>query len=99
MNNSFTLSTLVMGYLMGLIAVSILRNFLPGTFYLIRVWSILKLFVVFIYELLVANIEVVKIVLQPKINVHPRSEEHTSELQSRFDLVCRLLLENKKNIV
>src|SRR6266513_4170869 len=28
----------------------------------------------------------------------PRSEEHTSELQSRFDLVCRLLLE-KKNII
>src|SRR5437868_11952857 len=30
--------------------------------------------------------------------VHPaaRSEEHTSELQSRFDLVCRLLLEKKK---
>src|SRR5699024_12232566 len=25
-----------------------------------------------------------------------RSEEHTSELQSRFDLVCRLLLEQKK---
>src|SRR5699024_12753591 len=25
-----------------------------------------------------------------------RSEEHTSELQSRFDLVCRLLLDNKK---
>src|SRR5699024_11872770 len=24
-----------------------------------------------------------------------KSEEHTSELQSRFDLVCRLLLENK----
>src|SRR5690349_23230655 len=27
----------------------------------------------------------------------PRSEEHTSELQSRRDLVCRLLLEKKKN--
>src|SRR5699024_11339340 len=27
-----------------------------------------------------------------------RSEEHTSELQSRFDLVCRLLLAKKKNI-
>src|SRR5207249_12088512 len=27
---------------------------------------------------------------------HERSEEHTSELQSRFDLVCRLLLEKKK---
>src|SRR3712207_6944768 len=30
---------------------------------------------------------------------HTRSEEHTSELQSRQYLVCRLLLEKKKNIV
>src|SRR5699024_11299356 len=29
-------------------------------------------------------------------DVWTRSEEHTSELQSRFDLVCRLLLEKKK---
>src|SRR5699024_11420976 len=28
-----------------------------------------------------------------------RSEEHTSELQSRFDIVCRLLLEKKKMFV
>src|SRR5699024_8823588 len=28
---------------------------------------------------------------------HNGSEEHTSELQSRFDLVCRLLLEKKNN--
>src|SRR2546429_1110794 len=28
---------------------------------------------------------------------HTRSEEHTSELQSRLHLVCRLLLEKKKN--
>src|SRR5699024_11802518 len=27
--------------------------------------------------------------------IHYRSEEHTSELQSRFDLVCRLLLEHQ----
>src|SRR2546429_3403160 len=29
--------------------------------------------------------------------LHPRSEEHTSELQSRLHLVCRLLLEKKNN--
>src|SRR2546422_4618724 len=29
----------------------------------------------------------------------PRSEEHTSELQSRLHLVCRLLLEKKKEII
>src|SRR2546428_3471519 len=31
------------------------------------------------------------------IRAGSRSEEHTSELQSRSDLVCRLLLEKKKN--
>src|SRR2546429_7188206 len=38
-----------------------------------------------------------------RCDAHPRivgirSEEHTSELQSRLHLVCRLLLEKKKNI-
>src|SRR5699024_12844022 len=32
----------------------------------------------------------------PSREVEVRSEEHTSELQSRFELVCRLLLEKKK---
>src|SRR3712207_8372748 len=31
------------------------------------------------------------------LGISPRSEEHTSELQSRQYLVCRLLLEKKKN--
>src|SRR6266568_6155692 len=41
--------------------------------------------------------------LHPALPVHcgvyllPRSEEHTSELQSQFHLVCRLLLEKKNN--
>src|SRR5206468_11351430 len=34
---------------------------------------------------------------KPKLSSCVRSEEHTSELQSRSDLVCRLLLEKKKN--
>src|SRR5699024_12834674 len=35
-------------------------------------------------------------VAERKMKKAYRSEEHTSELQSRFDLVCRLLLEYKK---
>src|SRR5699024_11797157 len=49
------------------------------------------------------KIEEMKIVCEEKIKQgflssngnYYRSEEHTSELQSRFDLVCRLLLEKK----
>src|SRR3712207_6958390 len=35
----------------------------------------------------------------PNLLISPRSEEHTSELQSRQYLVCRLLLEKKKIII
>src|SRR2546427_6564192 len=34
---------------------------------------------------------------QRSLELAPRSEEHTSELQSQSNLVCRLLLEKKKN--
>src|SRR5690606_39816100 len=39
------------------------------------------------------------VVLTKTLDVKGRSEEHTSELQSRENLVCRLLLEKKKIIV
>src|SRR2546427_6216658 len=39
-----------------------------------------------------------RVAVQPAFDVQPRgrSEEHTSELQSQSNLVCRLLLEKKK---
>src|SRR5699024_12187534 len=43
-----------------------------------------------------ADPAVVAAVFQRLDKAAVRSEEHTSELQSRFDLVCRLLLEKKK---
>src|SRR5438477_9732754 len=39
---------------------------------------------------------VIDIDLRPKFSRSGRSEEHTSELQSHVNLVCRLLLEKKK---
>src|SRR5437868_12320655 len=42
------------------------------------------------------NFEVTSQVAPKSPRTAGRSEEHTSELQSRFDLVCRLLLEKKK---
>src|SRR5699024_12002989 len=43
-----------------------------------------------------ATIKMSKAIPVFKFSLLSRSEEHTSELQSRFDLVCRLLLEKKK---
>src|SRR2546428_7416959 len=46
-----------------------------------------------LYEYLARN----DVTWNPEIVPRERSEEHTSELQSRSDLVCRLLLENKRS--
>src|SRR5204862_6925228 len=43
-----------------------------------------------------ATSEVLSDSLSSRVRACTRSEEHTSELQSRRDLVCRLLLEKKK---
>src|SRR5207248_6758454 len=37
-----------------------------------------------------------QLIYMPEVTLLERSEEHTSELQSPYDLVCRLLLEKKK---
>src|SRR5690349_23370401 len=47
-------------------------------------------------RLIAAFGRIAKAVPHEMVLVGPRSEEHTSELQSRRDLVCRLLLEKKK---
>src|SRR5437867_5409364 len=41
-------------------------------------------------------VDVLEAVALHPVAAHDRSEEHTSELQSPYDLVCRLLLEKKK---
>src|SRR5437868_14198161 len=42
------------------------------------------------------NLRLAALLVDNQAAILHRSEEHTSELQSRFDLVCRLLLEKKK---
>src|SRR2546428_6783576 len=48
---------------------------------------------------LVANVDFRRRTVADEHDAETRSEEHTSELQSRSDLVCRLLLEKKKTQV
>src|SRR5207248_10970562 len=50
-------------------------------------------------DTVVVAVEVALVGVQRRVCVDPRSEEHTSELQSPYDLVCRLLLEKKKHYI
>ena len=86
MNGDFTVSTFVTGYLIGLVAVYILRNFLPGRFYLKRLYWMIRLFFIFIIELVKANIEVVRIVMAPKIDIHPGFYAYPNDLEEEWEV-------------
>src|SRR5699024_12374679 len=55
-----------------------------------------EVFVGQVYDSCVYRIGCGNVYSETKLKFATRSEEHTSELQSRFELVCRLLLEKNK---
>lgn len=86
MNGDFTVGTFVTGYIIGLVAVYILRNFLPGRFYLKRLYWMVRLFLVFIIELVKANVDVVRIVMAPKIDIHPGFYAYPCDLEEEWEV-------------
>lgn len=86
MSAEFTVGTFVTGFIIGLVAVYILRNFLPGRFYIKRLYWIIRLFFIFILELIKANIEVAKIVLSPKIDIHPGFYAYPNDLEEEWEV-------------
>lgn len=61
----------VKGYLFGLLVIFILRRFFDSRFYLFRIWSFIQLSIIFVKELILSNIAIVKIVLKPKLDMRP----------------------------
>ena len=86
MGSEFSVASFTAGYIMGLIVVFMMRRFLPGSFYIKRVWRIIKLFFIFIIEMVKANIDVVKIVPSPKIDVHPGFYAYPCDLEEDWEV-------------
>src|SRR5690625_3745006 len=74
LQNTYTATSFIVGYMIGILILFMLRRFLVSDFYLHRVWAIIKLIMLFIIELIKANIDVIKIVLRPKLNNEPGIE-------------------------
>lgn len=87
MNDTLSLPTLIMGYLMGMLTIYIIRNFLPGSFYMVRIFRIFKLIFVFIHELILANLNVMRLVLKPRVNVHPGFYAYPCDLEEDWEVV------------
>ncbi|OEH93666.1 Na+/H+ antiporter subunit E [Bacillus solimangrovi] len=64
---TFDFSTFVIGYFVGMFLLFLMRRFIPDSFYLDRVYAICKLILLFIKELILANLSVVKFVYKPNL--------------------------------
>lgn len=86
LQNSFTFTNFVIGYMIGIFILFILRRFLVFEFYMNRVLALVKLIILFIIELIKANIDVVKIVLSPKLNNQPGIVAVETRLESNVEI-------------
>ncbi|PUB15814.1 Na+/H+ antiporter subunit E [Paenisporosarcina sp. OV554] len=68
---SFNASTFVVGFLLGAMMLWITKGFFPGRFYMNRVWAVIKLILLFFKELILANIQVLLLIVQPKMPIKP----------------------------
>lgn len=86
LNTSFTAQTFLIGYLIGLLTILLMRRYFKEKFYLVRVWAIIKLVLIFMKELTLSNISVLRIVLQPKMDIEPSIFAFPTELQHDWEI-------------
>jgi multicomponent Na+:H+ antiporter subunit E len=74
------------GFLVGLLLLFFMRRFLTQDFYLRRVWSIIVLLFIFLKELIVSSVIVIKQVLSPKLDIRPGIFALPTELKSDWEI-------------
>ncbi|MDZ5472084.1 Na+/H+ antiporter subunit E [Bacillus sp. 31A1R] len=78
--------TFLVGFFFGLLTIFMFRRFFHSRFYLLRVVAVLNLFFLFIKELILANISVLKVILRPKLNVTPGIFALPTELTEEWEI-------------
>jgi len=76
----------VIGFLLGALAIFMMRRFFNHRLYLERLWAVFKLCTLFLKELVLANIAVLKVVLRPELNMHPAFFKYETALTEEWEL-------------
>ncbi|TRL64574.1 Na+/H+ antiporter subunit E [Staphylococcus hominis] len=87
LSGSYTFNNFLLGFLIGIGLVYLFKKVLPGSLYLKRVYKVIKLIVVFFIELMKANIDVSKIVLQPRLKNQPGFFIYHTDLKHDWQIV------------
>jgi multicomponent Na+:H+ antiporter subunit E len=87
LKTSFTPAAFVVGYFWGLVILYIFRSYFPTRFYLHRVYSVIKLILLFLKELVLSNLNVLKHVLRPKLAIKPGIFALPTELNKDWEIM------------
>jgi multicomponent Na+:H+ antiporter subunit E len=71
LTESYSSTSFFIGFLLGIGLLFLLNRFIPDAFYLEYVWAIVKLIILFIKELILSNLSVLKLVYKPKLDIKP----------------------------
>lgn len=85
-NSSFTASTFIIGFLIGLLMIIMTRRFFTYRLYIWRLWAAIKLAVLFLKELTLSNIAVLRLVLRPKMDIQPMIFALPTELDQDWEI-------------
>lgn len=86
LNSDWSPVSFVIGFVIGILLLFLLRRFLPTRFYLANVIAVIKLTLIFIRELILSNISVLKLVLAPNLNMKPGIFAYKTELKSEWEI-------------
>lgn len=80
------ISTFIIGYILGLLVIILMRRFFTSRLYISRIYSIIKLLLIFMRELLLSNLHVLKLVLKPKLNIRPGIFSLETKLTNEWEI-------------
>jgi multicomponent Na+:H+ antiporter subunit E len=92
LQNDWSAITFISGYLVGIAVIFILRKYLRDQFYLITILNVVKLFFIFLRELLSSSILVIRQVTRPKINITPGIFKLQTDLEGDLEITLLALL-------
>src|SRR5699024_9846746 len=87
LNTSFKASTFITGYLIGMIAIVIMRRYFKDILYLFLIFALIKLNLVLFSALLFTNINIFKIVFRPKMDIKPSVFAYPTELEHDWEIM------------
>ena len=86
LSESYTFITFIFGYILGALLLLLLNRFFPSRYYLAPIYRSIVLVIIFIRELILSNIEIVKLVYKRKPDFEPGIFAMPIELEKNWEI-------------